>query len=109
MTTELPSGETFTEGKLTELKNSSRVSLGFAVWAWAKIEWVKSEAEITDTRERTNIDRRIVGRALNTYSFRRDAACRISPRGERQGKPRPYGCGVSWSRRFRIAQRLIQR
>ena len=37
MTTELPSGETFTASKLTELKNSSSVSLGFAVWAWAKI------------------------------------------------------------------------
>src|ERR1700732_906167 len=50
-----------------------------------------------------------MGRALNTYSSRRDAPCRISARGERRGKPRLYGCGVSWSRRFRIAQRLIQR
>jgi len=37
MTTELPSGETLTASKLTELKNSSRVSLGFAAWAWARI------------------------------------------------------------------------
>src|ERR1700724_1262955 len=64
MTTEWPSGETFTEGKLTELKNSSRVSLGFAVWAWAKVEWVKTEAEITDTREKSTIDRRRENRRI---------------------------------------------
>src|SRR5208282_3413591 len=51
MTTELPSGETFTAGKLTELKNSSMVSLGFAVWPWARIEVVKIEAKTADTRE----------------------------------------------------------
>src|SRR5260370_33896183 len=54
MTTELPSGETFTAVKLIELKNSSNVSLGFAVWAWATTEW-----EITDTREISTIDRPI--------------------------------------------------
>src|SRR3981189_128639 len=64
MTTELPSGETFTEGKLTELKNSSRVSLGFVVWAWAKVEWVKTETEITDTSETSSIDRRIEDRRI---------------------------------------------
>src|SRR5712692_1918690 len=54
MTTELPSGETFTAVKLIELKNSSNVSLGLAVWAWANTEW-----EITDTREISRIDRPI--------------------------------------------------
>src|ERR1700746_1984442 len=82
MTTELPSGETFTEGKLTELKNSSRVSLGFAIWAWARIEWLKTQAEIMETRERTSIDRRIDW---------------LSPKHVfpwRRGKPRLYGCNV---------------
>src|SRR5271169_6712431 len=59
MTTELPSGETFTSGKLTELKNSSIVSLGFAVWPWARIEGVKIEVKITDTRE-TNSNLRCI-------------------------------------------------
>jgi hypothetical protein len=59
MTTELPSGETFTAVKLTELKNSSIVSLGFAVWALAKIE-----TEITETSEKSRIGRRIIGRRI---------------------------------------------
>jgi hypothetical protein len=59
MTMELPSGETFSASKLTELKNSSKVSLGFAVWAWAK-----TKTEIIESSETSRIDRRIEDRRI---------------------------------------------
>jgi hypothetical protein len=58
MTTEFPSGDTLTSGKLTELKNSSRVSVGFAFCASAKIGWVEGKIKIKD-RSSAGIDRRI--------------------------------------------------
>jgi hypothetical protein len=73
MTTEFPSGETFTAAKLTELKNSSSVSLGFAVWALAKIE-----AEITETSEKNRIARRIEDRI--NFSITAFNSARYTPR-----------------------------
>ena len=45
--------------KLTELKNSSSVSLGFAVCAWAEIEWLNRQTETTRASETNRIERRI--------------------------------------------------
>jgi hypothetical protein len=78
MTMEFPSGETFTAVKLTELKNSSSVSLGFTVWALAKME-----AEITETSEKNRIGRRIIGRRIEdriNFSITAFNSARYTPR-----------------------------
>src|ERR1700681_1582805 len=65
ITTEFPSGETFTSGKLTELKNSSRVSLGFVFCASAKFGWVKKEIETKSPDKRR--DNRPIDLSLNNF------------------------------------------
>src|ERR1019366_4373499 len=89
MTTELPSGETFTAVKLTELKNSSSVSRGFAACALANIE--------ADTRERSRIDRRIIDRRIEVrrMGFSSTVFKILSSSLRRRG--------------LRVPQRLIQR
>src|ERR1700690_2346421 len=72
MTMELPSGETLTTSKFTELKNSSSVSLGLAVCAGAKIEAQKIEEQRMDTSEtgKKKVDRRIGDSHMGTVERR---------------------------------------
>src|SRR5258708_6223332 len=66
MTTELPSGESSRAGTPTELKNSSRVSLGL-LWAWAmraKVSAIATTTGVFWIRIGFPVGRRVIQRGI---------------------------------------------
>src|ERR1700730_2088747 len=104
MTTEFPSGETFISGKLTELKKSSRVSLGFAFCASAKLGWVKKEIETKSPDKRR--DNRPIDLSLNNFQNYEIYTARAVDGNAQRGCPSRVS--ASWRGRLRVAKCILE-